>query len=266
MVDKQTKINLPNITEKQKQILLYLYQFRFINTHQLQKLFNHKNPKRIQLWLKDLKDKTYIKRYAYKDSFESRTKPAVYFLGNKGRQFLKDDKNCSIEALKKIYKEETRKESFVSYCLSVVYIYLYFLKQKKENEEIRFFTESQLLTYDYFPNPLPSAYISVKGKDKTKRYFLEVFKDYANSNILRSKVKAYMQYVDERQWDEHAEGKQSPMVLFVCPTENLQKHISYYAKALFEKDYEEKFSLFVSSKARILNDNKIIWEKVKIEG
>jgi hypothetical protein len=42
------------------------------------------------------------------------------------------------------------------------------------------------------------------------------------------------------------------MVLFVCPTENLKKNISYYTKALFEKDYEEKFSLFVSSKTRML--------------
>ncbi len=265
MEDKPKNNNLPKITIKQKQILLYLYQFRFLNTHHLQLLFNHKNPKRIQLWLKDLKDKAYIKRYEYKDSFENRTKPSVYFLGTMGRLFLITDKNCSAEALKKIYKENTRKESFISYCLTLADIYLIFLKQKKETEEIHFFTESQLLSFDYFPDPLPSAYISVKNKEKTKRYFLEVFKDYAASGILRSRLKAYMQYVDERQWEEHAKGKPFPIVLFVCPSENLKKHIAYYAKALFEKNYEEQFSLYVSSKTRILHkESTLVWEKVVI--
>jgi len=265
MEDKPKNNNLPKITIKQKQILLYLYQFRFLNTHHLQLLSNHKNPKRIQLWLKDLKDKAYIKKHEYKDSFENRTKPSVYFLGTMGRLFLKTDKNCNIEALKKIYKENTRKESFITYCLTVADIYLHLLKQNKSSEVVRFFTESQLLQYDYFPNPLPSAYISVKAEDKTKRYFLEVFKDYAKSGILRSRLKAYMQYADERQWEEHAGEKSFPIVLFVCPSENLKKHIAYYAKALFEKDYEEKFQLYVSSKTRMLhNGDTLVWEKFRI--
>jgi hypothetical protein len=46
---------LPKITTKQNNILNYLYKFYFLNTNQLQKLLNHKNPQKIQKWLKDLK-------------------------------------------------------------------------------------------------------------------------------------------------------------------------------------------------------------------
>jgi len=265
MLQPTTKLALPKITNKQKQILFYIYQFRFINTRQLQLIFNHKNPKKIQLWLKDLKDKKYIKRHEYKDSFLNRSKPAVYYLGNVGRRFLKMDKNCDIDALNKMYKENKRKESTITFHLTLVDIYINFLRQMKENEELGFYTESQLLKYTHFPNPLPSAFISIKNSEKTKRYFLEVFKEYANSKILRSKVKAYIQYVEEGHWDEFAKGKPFPIVLFVCLNENLKKHVAYFAKALFEKEYEEKFQLYVASKTRMLqNGGTLMWEKVKI--
>ena len=51
---------LEPLTNQQKHIPSFLYKFRFINTNQFQKLFNHKDPQRTQAWLKDLKDKEYI--------------------------------------------------------------------------------------------------------------------------------------------------------------------------------------------------------------
>ena len=53
---------LPPLTTKQKQILSFLSQFRFLTVNQLLKYFNHKDPHRIKEWLKDLKEKNA--RYA----------------------------------------------------------------------------------------------------------------------------------------------------------------------------------------------------------
>ncbi len=252
------------ITGKEKQILKYIYKFRFLNTNQLQILFNHKNPKRIQLWLKDLKDNKYIHRYYLPDSFKNRTKPAVYFLGTKGIQILKQEKDCDVEALGKVYKEKSRTESFISYCLDLADVYLFFLAKKKKDEEIRFFTESQLLQYEYFPTPLPSAYISVKTKEKTRRYFLELFRDYASAGILRSRILTYMQYVEGGNWEDNANGQAFPAVLFICPREKLKKHLYYFAKALFEKQFDEPFPLYLSWNERILNaKTPDVWEKVE---
>lgn len=263
---KQNNTILEKITQKEKQLLFYLYQFRFLHTQQLQKLFNHKNPKRIQQWLKDLKDKGYIQRQDYKNTFENHTKPAIYFLTLKARRRLKNEETYDIEALDKLYKESDRTESFIAYCLTLADIYLFFLSQLHKGEVLKFFTGSQLLRYEYFPNPLPSAYISVKTKGKTKRYFLEFFKDYAKPGVLQSRVKAYIQYIEEGNWEDNANGEPFPMVLFICPTENLKKHIHYYAKAVFKKMYDEPFSLFLTSKETIFSRIKIdIWEKVDLQ-
>jgi hypothetical protein len=60
IMNKTTTTLLPAYTPKQEQLIIYLYQFRFLNTHQFQKLFNHKDPHRIKQWLKDLTTKGYL--------------------------------------------------------------------------------------------------------------------------------------------------------------------------------------------------------------
>ena len=44
---------LPDISDKQEKIIDYVYQFRFINRHQLQQLFGYKDPKSVNVLLKD---------------------------------------------------------------------------------------------------------------------------------------------------------------------------------------------------------------------
>jgi hypothetical protein len=43
----------------------------------------------------------------------------------------------------------------------------------------------------------------------------------------------------------------------------LKTHISIYAKSLLEKTYEDKVSLFLTTKARINNIDKDLWQKVE---
>jgi len=53
-----TKLQTIPITPQQQQILSLLYHFRFLDRSQIQKFMNHKNHKRILLWLNDLNEKT----------------------------------------------------------------------------------------------------------------------------------------------------------------------------------------------------------------
>jgi len=72
---------LEPLTNQQKHIPNFLYKFRFINTNQFQKLFNHKEPNTVQDWLKDLKDKGYIvSMYTRKVRGENtwHLKPVIY--------------------------------------------------------------------------------------------------------------------------------------------------------------------------------------------
>jgi hypothetical protein len=141
MIKKQ----LPTITLKQKEILLYLYKFRFLTTNQIQKLLKHKEPQRTQSWLKDLTDKKYVNRHYDRKSFEDNTKPAIYYLDSKTRYILKAEKDLDFEKLEYIYSEKRRKEKFVNHCLFLVEVYLYLLSQKEGAEELKFFTKAELL-------------------------------------------------------------------------------------------------------------------------
>lgn len=48
---------LTKITNKQLDTLYHLYKFRYLNTNQIQKLFKHKDPQTVQVWLKDLRER-----------------------------------------------------------------------------------------------------------------------------------------------------------------------------------------------------------------
>src|SRR5258708_1617188 len=55
-------MTLPNLTQKQKDIVDTVFLHRFINRAQLQKVFTHKDSKRINVWLKDLVEKNYLEK------------------------------------------------------------------------------------------------------------------------------------------------------------------------------------------------------------
>ena len=47
-------MKLPKQTPKEQEIIKLHYQFRFLNSKQIQKFLNHKNNKTINAWLPDL--------------------------------------------------------------------------------------------------------------------------------------------------------------------------------------------------------------------
>ncbi len=49
-------------TGKQIEIIDLVYKFRFINRTQIQKILNHKDPRRINAWLKELVEYKYLGR------------------------------------------------------------------------------------------------------------------------------------------------------------------------------------------------------------
>lgn len=70
---------LPKLTKRQQAILKLLYRFRFLNRIQIQAFLGHKDPKTINLWLRDLRAKGYVE-WIYSTHFAEKTKPAIYYL------------------------------------------------------------------------------------------------------------------------------------------------------------------------------------------
>ncbi|HEU4965914.1 MAG TPA: hypothetical protein VFT53_00345, partial [Candidatus Saccharimonadales bacterium] len=61
-------MKLPDITAKQVAILELIYRFRFVNRIQIQALMHHRDYRRINAWLKDLREKQYVE-WIYSDHF-----------------------------------------------------------------------------------------------------------------------------------------------------------------------------------------------------
>ena len=258
-------MQLPKITTKQKEILFLLYRFRFLNTHQFQGILGHKNPKRIQAWLKDLKEKEYTKTVYTSKSYIENTKPAVHYLAPKSIHILKEDKRCVPSILNRIYKEKTRKKKFIDHCLVIADVYIFFLSRKTVRDELYFFTESDLLRYDYFPDPLPSVYISIKTEKGISRYFLDLFDDFTPPFVFRNRFKTYLEYFENEKWQENTNNAPFPTILFVCPNNRLKNHTYYYTKAVIDKSFIEEVTLFLATKdsLKATSENSDIWLKVE---
>src|SRR5438270_877384 len=100
-------MQLPLITDKQLQLLTYLYKFSFLNTNQFKILCNHTNVRTVQAWLQDLTTKNYIIPYDFnRNQSGANTRPTIYSLNKLARQRLKQEENCDISILNRVYQEK----------------------------------------------------------------------------------------------------------------------------------------------------------------
>lgn len=251
-------MQLPEIKNKQLDILLYLYKFYFVNTNQLQKLFNHKEPQTVQEWLKDIRLKGYVQYYNFdRNKFISNTKPAVYYLTKLARKKLKSNPRCEISVLNRVYQRRPS-ETFVNKHIFLTDIYLNLLSQMEKDEKLHFSTQADLRGFDYFPSPMPDAFIAIKSTKKTKRYFLFCFDERIPWFRLEKRIKKYLEYVDDNSWNSYTKDP-LPSFLFICPKEYVKKKIY---KLISEEITKGKF--FVATKEEIQQSGfQGVWEKVE---
>jgi hypothetical protein len=208
---------LPHITNKQKEILLLLYTFRFLNRIQIQKLLNHKHHKTINLWLKDLTEKGYITRI-YEKTFHGMTIPAKYYISLNGIRFLKTREECNKKYLKKLYQENRRSETFIDLCQLTADIY--FALQEKSNENstgLQFNTPSSY-GEDSIAQELAASFVYRIHKRKGEQlYMCELFRDNMPRYAVRGKIKQYIELFEN-------EGIGGNFV-FICPNEMLSRYV-----------------------------------------
>ncbi len=254
-------MTLPSITDIQLNILLLLYKFRFLNTHQIQKLLNYHYPQTVQLLLKDLREKEYV---TYRDfdrkKFGDNTKPAIYHLTKLARRKLKTHKKCDLSVLNKVY-QQPESLPFIYRYIFLADVYLNLRSQEGE-EKLKYFTQDELKKYDYFPKPLPDGYIAIRGTKKTKRYFLFLLDERAPWYALEHKVKRYLDYVDDNSWADHTHDP-LPSFLLIAPHERFKKKIFN----LISESLVTNGSFYLATKWNIQQNGfkGDVWEKVERE-
>lgn len=253
-------MELPTTSNKQLDLLLFLYKFYYLNTNQIQKLLNHKNPQGIQAWLHDLVKKGYIR---YRDfdrkKFINNTKPAIYTLTKLARKKLKTNPKCELQTLHRVYQEEGNSLAFVYRQVFLADIFLNMQLQLEKGEKLHFSTKANLVGFEYFPNPIPDAYIAIKSSKKTKRYFLYLLEEKIPMRTLEAKIHKLTNYADNNEWAEYSQDK-LPSFLLICPHETRKRQVNNLIKESFSSG-----SFFLSTKTSIHQSGfKADWQHVKV--
>lgn len=228
-------MQLPKITLRQEEILDLLYKYRYLNRIQIQTLMQHKDRKTINLWLRDLREKEYV-GWIYSDHFAEKTKPAIYYLSINGVRWLKqftildDDDNDAylypIEEIRKRYRDNDRSEAFVTRCTLTAQCAIDFTA--KNCPELRYscYTQTDFIDPDHTFHFLtggdlhsqlgPQLHIRKhKGKVITN-YLLEIFDPNLPRYRMSKRLKQYVTFLTEGDWEAERGDDPLPIVLLVC--------------------------------------------------
>ena len=229
-------MQLPTITNKQKEILLLLYRFRFLNRIQIQKLLKHKNPKNTNVWLKDLTTKSYTKRI-----FEKRAginEPAIYFISTNGIKFLKSMEGCEKEYLKKLYQESRRSNAFIGQCILIAETYLNLESQNLKG--LKFYTQSDFPQNGIIRDLLPGfAYIQ-EINTKIEHYTCELLKEGLPRFAIRARIKKYLEFFPQNNTNKIN-------IIFICPTDSIQKYVDKFARKFLEDENIEDINFYAKT-------------------
>jgi hypothetical protein len=254
-------LKLPKITNKQVEILHYLYKFYFLNTNQFQKLFHHKKPQTVQKWLKDLKTKKYIASYDFKENkFIANTKPTVYYLAKLARQKLKNNKKYDQNILNRVYQTKTLSKGFVINSIFLADIYINLVSEMEIGEKLHFSTKTNLKGFDYFPSPLPDAYIAIKTSQKTRRSFLILINPKMPWQVLDQIIINYVAYSDDNDWGDYSSDL-LPSFLIICPNKGTQKHVE---KVISNETPSTSFYLTTKETIEEFGFSGNVWKKVEV--
>ena len=253
---------MDTITPKQLQILNLIYRFRFLNRTQIQTLLNHKDSKRINTWLKDLTDKNMLGRI-YSSKLKENTKPAIYYLATKSRKILLAQDNTNEKILKRAYRDKNASQKLISHCIFVADIYLLLQSDShKNNQELCFYTKTDLTDHNYLLYNRPDAYISLKDKKTTKRYFLEIIDEGTPRFMLRKKISQYIEYFDEGTWKNRTLHN-NPSLLFICPNQNIKDFLhKHLVQVLEEETSDLQFFLSLKSAIQVEGITPPTWQLV----
>lgn len=157
------------------------------------------------------------RRYNGKDKLQG--KFATYFITISGMKALEQygiRLDLTDSAKKQVYRHSDTSEDFINRCLCVFATGAHL--KNIYGEQLKFFTKPELVKYDYFPRPLPDAFVSLKSDATIHRFLLEFIQTNTPSFALNRRLREYATYQESEEWD--ITNSDFPILLFVCRTKN----------------------------------------------
>lgn len=251
---------------KEKEILIYLYRFRFLTREQIQRLTDQKFHSLTISRLNDLLKNNFIKRFYNPNLVNS---PAVYSLDNQGRKYLIDnykDLKLNKTVLDKVWRINKLTTQFRNHCLTLADVYIS-LKDTvaKLEATVSFYTKNDLQNIKYLITPHPDAYFYVKDSSGFKKYyFLDIFDFYTNNLKLKKRIQQHLDYFDDNYWQDET-GCNFPEVIFVTSDERSYSYLNWYLPKVLEDNDDVNFYLISKQQIKINGFNKASLKKMVTE-
>lgn len=219
-----------SLTKAQLDILIALYKFRFITVDLVVEYMGLKTKTHSYNRLKSLVEQEYVdKRYSNTDSIDRR--PAVYFALSGAINVLKANTGLDKTALNAMYKDKLTSQPYIDRFLLTFAIFNRF-KATYGNQRLDFFTKREMSQHDFFPKPLPDAYITIKNEGREdSRFFLELFDANTQNKKQWQRIKFYMDHCGVGDWEDETEWGY-PSLLYICETPQVEKRIQRHAEKL----------------------------------
>jgi len=254
---------LPEITEKQYKIMDMIWQFRFMNRHQIQKMFGYKSPRRLNDWLRDLVEKAYLGRI-YSHKLLENTKPSIYYLMNNGiilhryRQFDYDE--AEAKDMKKFYEDKKASQTFINHCVNVCTLYQQFMDLDGGDWKYEVWAKNELWASDLSSRGtvdenrerdyIPDLQVQ-KHKEKDNgdylfhTYNVELFDYYIPKYALEGKVRKYIQLItSEDNGHFHHADFDHLTVLLILPTQRKATRLKNYIEDQLIYEHNLKYVIF----------------------
>jgi hypothetical protein len=239
------------LNDEQIEVLKLLYKFRFGSNNLIAQYFGKKDRSFVFKRLSILLEQGLIGK-RFDSSYRIQGRPAAYYLLPAGARVLQEKSDEEIN-IKSIYKDKTVSETFISHCLDILAVYIQ-LKLQYGNK-LKFFTKSQLVSFDYFPSPLPDAYLRLKTEGVEKQFFLDIYHDNQPFFKVVRNIKKYVEYAESGEWE--TTESDLPAVLAVCDSGALYKRLQ--KQMLKAKHAWEEPVFAATTKANLNAGQSSIW-------
>lgn len=249
-VPKHRKLN-----EQQLDVLKLLHKFRFGTNDLFAQYFGKADRSFAYKRLKILHEQGLVGK-RFDSSYRLQGKPAAYYLTPDGARRLQEARGIQI-SIKSIYKDKTVSEQFVERSLE-----LFAIRNRLRSEhgnDLLFFTRANMNReeYDYFPRPLPDAYIRLKESDK--HFFLDIFHDGEPSFVAKRRMKQYIKYDEDGDWAVTETAL--PRVLVVCESQNLANRVQKYMTRALDDAWDNEVLFAFTAKADLTGTEFAVWQR-----
>jgi hypothetical protein len=262
MVSKSNNIKLKvrRLNQGQLDVLLKLYEFRFGTRELIAGSLGKQNGTAVYSRLSILDKQGYV-AMRFDNSYKLKGRPAEYYLTPHALRLLKEQikpEGLEDSAIKNSYRSPS--DDFVARSLT---IYAFYNRLTNLYDGLRFYTKRDMVTQDYFPKPLPDAFISLKLDTETRRFLLELVTEDSKAFTVDWRLRQLIEYYQDGEWQ--ARGGVFPPILYVCKTGAIEKRVrKQIIRALSQV---EAYILFYTTTERALLNSRSgddeIWSNTK---